>query len=104
MKCKALGIVACLAMVTLEASASQSNKPVTTQAAAPARPATNFKVPLIPEGLHLSDFPNMAPRPELKDKLLHLAGFIQGTPSDGQPATESTEVWLGYTRSAFYVV
>ena len=41
----------------------------------------------------------MEPRPELKGKLLHISGFIQNTPHDGQPASEETEVWLGYTKS-----
>lgn len=103
MKCKALGIVVCLAIVTLGAPVAQSSKAPTTPATPPA-PPTNYRVPLISEGLHLSDFPDMAPRTELKDKLLHIGGFIQITPDDGQPGTESTEVWLGYTRSALYVV
>jgi len=46
----------------------------------------------------------MKPRPDLKDKLLKISGFIQNTPHDGQPATEETEVWLGYTKSAIYFV
>ncbi len=103
MKSKALGIVVCLAIIAPGASAAQENK-----AASPRQPPAltggKFKVPLIAESLRLSDFPGMAPRPELKDKLLHLSGFIQQTPSDGQPATESTEVWLGYTKSVFYAV
>jgi hypothetical protein len=61
-------------------------------------------VPLIAEGLKLSDFPGMEPRPEIKDKLLRVSGFIQNSPHDGQPATEETVVWLGYTKSAFYLV
>jgi hypothetical protein len=44
----------------------------------------------------------MKPRPELKDKLLEITGFIQNTPRDGQPATEKTEVWLGHTKSTLY--
>jgi hypothetical protein len=62
------------------------------------------KVPLLAEGLQLADFAGMTPRPELKDKLLHISGFIQNSPRDGQPATESTEVWLAHTKSALYVV
>jgi hypothetical protein len=46
----------------------------------------------------------MEPRAELKGTLLKIAGFIQNTPRDGQPATEATEVWLGYTKSDLYVV
>jgi hypothetical protein len=65
------------------------------------RPQT---VPLLTEGLHLSDFAGMKPRPELAGRLLHLEGFIQNSPSDGKPATQATEVWMGYTRSTLYVV
>jgi hypothetical protein len=61
-------------------------------------------VPLIAEGLKLSDFEGMEPRPGLKDKLLHISGFTQTTPRDGQPPTEQTEVWAAYTKSAFYLV
>jgi hypothetical protein len=46
----------------------------------------------------------MEPRPDLKDKLLHISGFIQNSPRDGQPATEATEVWLGYTKNTLYLV
>jgi hypothetical protein len=33
-----------------------------------------------------------------------MGGFIQNQPTDGAPATEKTEVWLGRTSSALYVV
>jgi hypothetical protein len=105
MKCTALGIVVCLAMVALEASAAQRNKPAATPAQPQqTTPPASYSVPLIPEALRLSDFAAMEPRPELKDKLLHITGFIQNTPSDGKPATESTEVWLAYTKTALYIV
>jgi hypothetical protein len=69
-----------------------------------AQPPIEYKAPLITEKLRLSDFAGMAPKPELKDKLLKISGFIQNTPHDGQPATEETEVWLGYTKSSIYFV
>lgn len=95
---KALGLALCLATGVADVSAAAQNiKPA-------AAPSSNYKVPLITEGLRLSDFSGMAPRPELRGKLLHIEGFVQNTPSDGQPATESTEVWLGYTKTALYVV
>jgi len=67
-------------------------------------PSVKYTVPLIPDELRLSDFPGMQPRPELRDKLLQITGFIQNTPSDGQPGTEKTEVWLGHTKTTFYFV
>ena len=33
-----------------------------------------------------------------------MGGFIQNEPTDGAPATEKTEVWLGRTKTELYVV
>jgi hypothetical protein len=95
----------CLAALAAQSAAARSNR----QAAIPAealkpQPVSDYKAPLIGEKLRLSDFAGMKPRPELKDKLLKISGFIQNSPHDGQPATEETEVWLGYTKSAIYFV
>jgi hypothetical protein len=54
--------------------------------------------------VRLSDFAGMTPRAELKDKLLHVSGFVQNSPRDGQQATEETEVWMGHTKSTLYFV
>ncbi len=61
-------------------------------------------IPLINQALHLSDFPHMAPRPDLRDKLASVSDFIQSVPGDGDPATEKTEVWMAYTKSTIYFV
>ena len=104
-----LGMIACAAGVAhggkpASPPAEPSNpRAAKAQPAAPP-PAAIYTVPLIVEGLKLSDFARMEPRAELKDKLLHISGFIQNSPHDGQPATEETEVWLGYTKSALYIV
>ncbi|MGO9638652.1 MAG: carbohydrate binding family 9 domain-containing protein [Terracidiphilus sp.] len=98
-------MLACLAALAAQSSGAPRNKQEATHAEAqPARPSNSLKVPLIDKGLHLSDFADMKPRAELKDKLLKISGFIQNTPHDGQPATEETEVWLGYTKNAIYFV
>src|ERR1035441_10840803 len=105
MKLKALGIVVCRGMIACASSAAQSNKPAVTPAQIPkAQRAREYRVPLLSEGLKLSDFAGMKPRPELQDKLLKITGFIQNSPIDGKPATEETEVWLGYTKSTIYLV
>ena len=92
-----------LGMAGLGAQGSQHNKQQASHQAAPSAPApVEFKVPLIAEALRLSDFADMAPRPELKDKLLHITGFIQITPSDGKPETEKTEVWMARTKTVLY--
>jgi hypothetical protein len=102
MKRTALGIVVCLAMVAPVAFAARGHKQASPEQTPPL--PSNYKVPLIAEGLKLSDFEGMAPKAALKGKLLHLSGFIQSTPSDGVEATEETEVWLGYSKTALYVV
>ena len=94
-----------MAAITTQACAARNSR----QAEAPAeqrkaQPVSDYKAPLIQEKLRLSDFAGMEPRPELKDKLLKISGFIQNSPHDGQPATEETVVWLGYTKSAIYFV
>jgi hypothetical protein len=75
-----------------------------TPAQTSSQPPREYRVPLLAEGLKLSDFAGMEPRQELKEKLLHITGFIQNSPSDGEPATEETEVWLGHTKTTFYLV
>jgi hypothetical protein len=104
-----LGIIACAAAVAQGGKPPGLPAPPPNAQAAKAQPAApqpagNDTVPLIAAGLHLSDFAGMEPRAELKGKLLHISGFIQNSPHDGQPATEETEVWLGYTKSALYFV
>ena len=63
-----------------------------------------LQVPLLADGLKLSEFDGMGPRVELKDKLLRVTDFVQQQPSDGKPATQKTEAYLGYTRTTLYVV
>ena len=95
----------CLAALAMQTAAARNSRQEAIQAEAQQpQPASGLRVPLIDKGLRLSDFAGMEPRPELKDKLLKISGFIQNTPHDGQPATEETEVWLGYTKSAVYFV
>jgi hypothetical protein len=81
----------------------QSNQAQMAAKPVPAPPAT-ASVPLIDQLLKLDDFVGMVPRPELRDKLAHVTGFIQQQPADGKPATEATEVWMAYTRSTLYFV
>jgi hypothetical protein len=105
MRRKTLVLAVCLLAAALQALAEQSSKPAVISAEAPkVRTASGNTVPLVAEGLRLSDFAGMEPRPELKGKLLHISGFIQKKPSDGEPATETTDVWLAHTNSALYFV
>ena len=98
---RAIGLLVCLAAFAAASPAAPINTQEATRAESPkAQPASGLSVPLIDKGLRLSDFAGMKPRAELRDKLLKISGFIQNVPHDGQPATEETEVWLGYTKSA----
>ena len=82
----------------------QQKPSVASQAQPKAQPTADAKVPLLDHSITLADFENMEPRPELKERLGHLTQFIQNTPVDGAAATESTEVYLGRTNTALYVV
>ena len=100
-----LGLAVCLAMVSFETSVAQIDKRTAIPAGPQnAHPLGGYKVPLIAKGLRLSDFAGMEPRPELKDKLLKISGFIQNSPRDGEPGSEATEVWIGRTKYALYFV
>jgi len=99
-------LLAWLLFFVLTASAfAQNNKPTAVPAEPPKQQApTDVKVPLLSASIHLSDFADMKPRPELRDHLAEVRDFIQNTPRDGQPETEKTEVWMGHTRNTLYFV
>lgn len=97
-----LGFTLCLAALVWDAALAQS--PTSAANPAASRQVNSVKIPLIAEGLKLSQFTGMKPAPGLEGKLLHVSGFVQNVPHDGQPATEETDVWLGYTQSTLYFV
>jgi hypothetical protein len=92
--------------VSAQVSNQQGQSKPTVVSAAPEKEqqVSTVTVPLIAQPLKLDDFPDMQPRPGLRDTLGHVSGFIQNTPSDGQHATEPTEVWLAHTRTTLYAV
>ena len=107
MRSRNLELALCLALLGAQGALAQNAhvKPGETPKPAPAKaPPTEATALLLGDALHLSDFPDMAPRPELRTKLTLITGFIQNTPNDGQPGTEKTEVWLGYTKTTLYFV
>jgi len=84
---------------------AQEGKPTVVPIVPPkAQRPSDLKVPLLDAPLHLADFAGMEPRAELRGKLAEVTGFLQNSPRDGEPATEKTEVWLGRTKLALYVV
>jgi len=50
----------------------------------------------------ITDFENMRPQNAARE-LTRVSGFIQQAPSDGQPATERTEAFLGYDATNLYI-
>jgi hypothetical protein len=84
---------------------AQESKPTVVPETRPRveRP-TDYKVPLITQAVSLDDFADMEPRPGLQKELTEIAGFTEKEPNNGTPATERTDVWLGHTRTALYVV
>jgi hypothetical protein len=100
-----MGLLLCVLVTGERHALAQNSKPtVATPEPPKAQPPADFKVPLLKEGLKLSEFTGMGPGPALKEKLVEVTGFVQNTPKDGEPATERTEVWIGHTRSTIYFV
>jgi hypothetical protein len=97
----ASGVLLCLVCWCQFAAASKNSKQSEVSAAEAAQ-RSQATIPLIDQPLHLSDFPNMAPRADLRDKLVSVSDFTQRAPEDGEPATEKTEVWMGYSKTTIY--
>jgi hypothetical protein len=97
------GLLLSLGLWGHAALASKNSKQTEAEAAETAQ-RSQAVIPLIDQALHLSDFPNMAPRQELRSKLVSVSDFIQRAPEDGDPATEKTEVWMAHTTAMLYFV
>lgn len=105
----AFRLVSILLLAALNLSAQtapeQQGKPTVIPAAVPGeQPLTDKTVARLTAPLHLADFEGMHPTAALKDHLTEITDFIQIAPNDGRPATEKTEVYIGYTPSTLYVV
>src|SRR4249919_1590218 len=73
-----LGLLLCVPFTGARYSLAQNSKPTAVSPQIPeAAPPADFKVPLLTEPLRLSDFSEMEPKPELKDRLAKVSGFIQ---------------------------
>ncbi|MGH9813452.1 MAG: DUF5916 domain-containing protein, partial [Candidatus Acidiferrales bacterium] len=66
--------------------------------------APTVTIPRVERAPELADFLEMKPNAEMAGKLAKVQGFIQQTPSDGQPSTQYTEVYLGYDDANLYLV
>jgi hypothetical protein len=61
-------------------------------------------IPRVTQPPTLEDFLDMKPSPAWEGKLAKVEGFIQRLPSDGQPSTQKTEVYLGYDTQNLYCI
>jgi len=89
----------CIASYPLHAGSGQVRKGVTpTQATVPVR------IPRIDRAPRLEEFLDMRVSPTWDGKLAKVTGFVQRSPENGRPATEATDVYLGYDKRALHVV
>ena len=61
-------------------------------------------LPLLAKRPTIEDFLSTQPSGEAAAQMLKVEGFLQRDPKDGQPISQKTEVYLGYTNGALYVV
>lgn len=61
-------------------------------------------VPRLHAAPKLDDFLSMHPSARMAGQMVRVSGFTQRDPNDGQPATQTTDVYLGYDQSKFYAV
>ena len=104
MKIWVSGFLLCMAAVNVPAAAPRTSRQNASKSAVTTAQKNDTADPLIDSPLHLTDFPNMQPRADLRARLAHVSNFIQNSPFDGQPATEKTEVWMAYTKTTLYFV
>jgi len=65
--------------------------------------ASNVQIPRLSKPARLEDFEDMKPHGAAQE-LRKISGFIQKAPSDGQPATQPTDVYIGYDLANLYIV
>lgn len=61
-------------------------------------------IPALDQEPQFSDFANMNPSSVLARQMVKVDSFVQREPDDGKPATQRTEVYLGYDRENLYAV
>jgi len=76
--------------------------PVASTLARAAAPAS-IRIPRVSSPPRLEDFEAMAPRGN-STQLAKVTDFIQRQPSDGKPATQRTDVYLGYDGANLYAI
>ncbi len=67
-------------------------------------PPPELVIPRVDRPPALEDFLEMRPNRKVDGRLAKVTDFIQREPSDGEPATQCTEVYLGYDDKNLYVI
>jgi len=67
-------------------------------------PVPSFHIPRMTAVPRLADFLDMAPDGRLAGQMAHVHGFVQRSPDDGVPATQRTDVYLGYGPKNLFIV
>jgi hypothetical protein len=65
--------------------------------------AAGVRIPRVSSPPRLEDFQDMTPR-GASTQLAKVTDFIQQQPSDGKPATQRTDVYLGYDAANLYLI
>jgi len=68
------------------------------------RRTESLQIPRIARAPKLEEFLNMQVPPEWEGKLARVSGLIQRSPDNGLPATERTDVFLGYDQRALHII
>jgi Domain of unknown function (DUF5916) len=76
--------------------------PSRSQASATVIRANHVDIPRLAGEPRLNDFLSEPVASEPARQMLRISGFIERYPNDGQPATESTVAYLGYTREYLF--
>lgn len=66
--------------------------------------APTISIPQISQAPDLSDFAGMTPATALARQMSKMENFVQREPTDGAPASQRTEVYLGYDERSLYAV
>jgi hypothetical protein len=65
---------------------------------------SSLTIPRLKAAPKLADFEGMEPASSLARQMLKVNRFTQKEPKDGEPASQPTEAYLGYTDKNFYAV
>ena len=67
-------------------------------------PRPELRIPRVNRPPTLQDFLAMKPSPAMEGRLAKVDKFIQRLPSDGQPSSQRTEVYVGYDDENLYCI